>query len=198
MQSASQAWIEEEERRRARLPRTERERLLDEGERIDRAEAYFNAATRERPLTLEERRDVAAAQRRAEPVYAALSRSRPLPGANEPRLPYAVRVAQDLQKHSDRWATANLVRVARSSPDAFAAAAAEILADATRRGLDWSYSGLPNGGLRERHVTDAAGQSSSVFHGNPADAWAPFTSPARATIKRFWEPFPSRRQIYPR
>jgi hypothetical protein len=198
MQSASQAWREEEDRRRARRPRTERERLLDEGERIDRAEAYFNAATRERPLTVDERRDVAAAQRRVEPVYAALSRSPPLPGANEPRLPYAVRIAQDLQKHSDRWATANLDRVARSSPDAFAAAEAEILADATARGLDWSYSGLPAGALRERKIVDPTGTTTSVFHGSAADTWAPFTSPARAAVKRFWEPFPSRRQIYPR
>jgi hypothetical protein len=198
MRSASELWIEDQERIRARRSRAAIDQLLDAGERINHAESRVNHATRERPLSVEERRDVAEAVRRAAPVYAALSKSAPAPGANEPRLPYRVRVCTDLQRYSDRWAAANLAAVARSSPDAFAAAETEILADATARGLDWSYSGLPGGGLRERKFTDAAGQPSSVFHGSAADTWAPFMSPARVAIKRFWEPFPSRRTLYPR
>jgi hypothetical protein len=129
---------------------------------------------------------------RAKPVYDALSLPVPEPRADEHSFQYRRRVVEDLKHHSPTWAKSSPGRI----PDegGFAIIEREVLAAAEKRGLDPEYA--PGGGLRERKVVDASGNESTVFHGSPADAWAPFCGPMKTAVTEFRTP--QGRRLYPR
>jgi hypothetical protein len=168
--------------------------LRNEERRLDAYERRLDERDGDVAFSAAQRTEIAAIQRRAETVYSALSKPVPKLNPGERPLPYRVRLAADLQRHSKDWARVDLAPVARSDPSAFGKIEQQVYAAAERRGLDWGYA--PGGGLRARVETDAAGTQTTVFHGDIANWINQFATPTKVTVRKFWDG--KRRQIYPK
>jgi hypothetical protein len=176
--------------------RSQYEQLMTAEAVLDRREALVNHRTNERPLDVEQRRELLNAQRRANDVYSTLSRSPPAPMPNEPPLHYRTRAAVGVQDHSGQWRYTNLYNLARGSPTAFSVAESEIFAAATKNGLDpldrWRSDSSVR--LRERVETQSDGTKISTFHGSPSVALASFNGNNRSCAITRWGPrFPLKR-----
>jgi hypothetical protein len=158
---------------------------------VDRAEAE-----RGRDLSINERATLERAIANAKPAYDALSLPTLRAEANETAFRYRRRVVEDLKGHHPQWRKSNPGRI--TDPEGFAAIEAQVLAAATRNGLDPTYLGLHvlRGQLRERKVVDASDNESTVFHGDPRDCWGAFSGPVRVAVTQFQEP--SGRRLYPK
>jgi hypothetical protein len=150
--------------------------------------------TGETALSAEQRREIAASQQRAQPVYDVLSEGMPTLRPGEKPFPFRVRIAQRLQRHSPEWAREDLAAVARSDPSAFGVIEQQIYDTAQRRGLDPTYA--LDGGLRARKVVDQSGVETTIYHGDIANWINQFAAPTKVTVRKFWDG--RRRQIYPK
>jgi hypothetical protein len=176
--------------------RSQYEQLVTAERALDSRESELNHRTDERPLDVEQRRELLNAQHRATEVYNTLSRSPPAPNGNESPIYYRTRLASALQDHSAQWRYVNLFALARSSPSAFANAEQEIFEAATKNALDPLDRWRPdsNTRLRERVEVQSDGTKISFFHGSPAVVLASFNGNNRSCAVTGWGPrFPQRR-----
>jgi hypothetical protein len=161
---------------------------------INRRTVQLNAQTGERPLSVDQRAELVAAQKHASAVFDSLSLGTPSPHRAEAAFPYRVRLASLLQHHHPDWARVDLAAVARSNPGAFSNAESAIYSAARARGLDPEYRGhAPEGTLRERVATEPDGLKISYFHGDIRDMLAPFTGRRSLAVKSFGPRFAGRR-----
>jgi hypothetical protein len=163
-------------------PPTEVDKLFEDVGKVTRAQRQLDRITGETELSLEQRRAVAEAQRRAGEVYATLSQSAPLPRASETALSYRARVINDLKKFAPSgWQEVDARELVRGP---ISVMEKEVYAAAVKRGLDFSYKGnLPPGQLRERVVYDEVGRPTTYFHGAFSDWANAFSSPSVAAVK---------------
>jgi hypothetical protein len=158
--------------------------------RVERAEQ-----ARGPQLSIAQRATLEKAIAKVTPVYDALSLPPPEPKRDEDAFHYRRRVVEDLKTHHPQWRKSNPGRITDDA--GFSVIEREVLHAARARGLDPLYRGhVPPGTLRERKIPDASGNESTVFHGDPADAWAPFCAPVKTTVKQIQTP--SGRRLYPR
>jgi hypothetical protein len=161
------------------------EALWEEEARVERVERHQDSRTGEAALTAAQRSEIVQIQKRAEPVFAALSHSVPI--AAEKPLPYRVRLASMLQRHAKgQWRNTDLAALARGSPSAFSNAERDIYAAAHKNGMDWNYRGdAPKGALRERKAVDQAGRETTVFHGDIRSWLDMFTTPVQVAVEKW-------------
>jgi hypothetical protein len=147
-------------------------------------------------LDINARARLETAIKRVTPVYDALSLPTPQPRRDEHSFQYRRRMVEDLKHHHPQWINTHPGRI--TDEPGFAIIEREVIAAAEANGLNPTFRGqhVPPGTLRERKVVDASGNESTVFHGDPKDAWAQFCGLTRTAVTEFRTP--SGRRLYPR
>ena len=165
---------------------------------IDRLERRANAAQAKLaamvgvPLDAEARAARSDAQAKAKAVYDILGTAEPIPTGNEGVAQYRLRVAGELQKHSNDYCNANLRDVARQSWKAFTIAERQIYADAIKLGSSYAWSPNPNQ-LRVRKETDETGRQWTTYSGKPSVWMNDFKLPPK--LVKGWYDTKSGREI---
>jgi hypothetical protein len=162
--------------------------LVVEAERaVNRREVELNHALGERPLDQQERAELVAIQKRADVAYGALSLGTPLPRANEPPMPYRVRLAAGLKDHDPQWRNVDLGAVARNNRIAWENAESSIYRAAIEHGMDPLDRWRPDADtrLRERFVIEPDGSRSSTWHGRPSITLGTMTTGRSLAVKSF-------------
>jgi hypothetical protein len=146
-------------------------------------------------LSIVDRATLEKAIAKVTPVYDALSLPTPEPRRDETAFRYRQRVVEDLKRHHPQWAKSSPSKIHDTA--GFEVIEREVHSAAKADGLNPEFRGhVPQGQLRPRKVVDAAGNESTVFHGDPKDAWALFTGPVATTVKQIQTP--GGRRLYPR
>jgi hypothetical protein len=125
-----------------------------------------NAGTRDQFADIQAKADVA---------YRSWNESCPPPFASEGLLDYAIRVTRPLQKHSKKWAKAELHALARD-PSTLASVCDAIRSDAVAASMDTTE--MPMFQHREVHTQSAAGHRITSFIGK-GSIYKQLSRPAR-------------------
>jgi hypothetical protein len=134
---------------------------------LQRRQAYANGA-----LTDSETREMEAAQLRADSAYKGLGLGGAPPRQlGETPVTYKARLAEGLQRYAydDGLRKMNLRTLANLAPTAFSNFETQVIAEATRRGDDGSWSA--DGNIREKKVLDAAGRAWTEYAGPSTLSW---------------------------
>jgi hypothetical protein len=135
--------------------------------------------------------DLYEAQTQYNEAYQAVDGTKaPLPISGHSALTYRVYCAKPLQKYSETWKSADLLKLAKSSPDVFRVADTAIRADCVRIGGDSrELAKYKTDGIMQREIRrqDRTGRWMSEFVGPinaPNGMFAPFDLPPQR-VKRF-------------
>jgi hypothetical protein len=136
---------------------------------LERRAAYAKNAP-----TTDELRELAQVQARVDSTFRELGlQGAPPPVAGELPRQYRARLGERLQKfvYTDSVRKANLYKLSTLAPDAFDIFESQIHEEAKRRAADGTWSGDPDGGMRERKTVDAAGRAWTEFAGPSTLSW---------------------------
>ena len=126
-----------------------------------------------KPLSIEDKDQLAQAQSRADSIASAFGESIRAPLYGESPIAYRKSLAAKFQKHSATYKDVKL-----DSLDAVSFGAVENCIYADAQTAARAPANMPEGRLIEHVHIDRAGRRVSEYSGDPAAAWAPFMAPA--------------------
>lgn len=168
---AEEAAKKDEERKEAERADAQNRKIADLEARLASVSEQLGDVIK--PLSVEERDQLAQAQSRADSLASAFGETIRAPLHGENPIAYRKALASKFQKHSATYKDVKL-----DSLDAVSFGAVENCIYADAQSAARAPANMPEGRLLEHVTIDRAGRRVSEYSGDPAAAWAPFMAPA--------------------